>query len=327
MKTDELLNNASFRNWANGVNEADCRKWEDYLNSHPKETEALLAARMMAVGKSFTAVKTGVEETGRSWASTLDGIRSYERSRSRRRWITYATVAASVALFAVTGFVLTRDSATETVWAVLQTAPGQIMEYQFNDGTMVTLNGNSELQYPEVFDLYHVREVKLSGEAFFQVSNHGEQAPFKVITKDAQVEVLGTVFNVKARKSSVVSLLEGKVEVTESAHGDQMLLHPGQTAAVQRGGMTVREDDVQSRASWRNQLWVFDETPLRDVAADLEESFGVATRFAPGVDTDKKISGKLSTENLTTLYRALETMLGIKITETGNGISIKNSME
>jgi transmembrane sensor len=60
----------------------------------------------------------------------------------------------------------------------------------------------------------HTRDLRLlEGEALFQVAHDGER-PFRVRTLDATVRAVGTRFNVDARQTrTVVSVLEGKVEV------------------------------------------------------------------------------------------------------------------
>jgi len=323
MKVEELINDVSFRNWANGTVREDCLKWERYLDAHPEIADLLLTAKTMAGGKTFDSKKPGAREIERAWSITSDHIRSYNQERSKRHWLKYAGVAACLAVLITTGFLLAPGK--QVTWVTLNTAPGQITEYVWNDGTKVTLNGNSQLRHPESFDLLSVREVILKGEAFFDVTNLGDGTPFKVRTTDAQVLVLGTVFNIKSRgKNSVISLLEGKVEVTHLADLDRITLIPGETAVLYDHGIAVFGSDVQSAASWRNQLWVFDETPFSDVLTNLEESFGIVATISPDVDASKAISGKLSIKNLTSLYRALETMLGVTIIEKERTILIKN---
>ena len=65
-----------------------------------------------------------------------------------------------------------------------------------SDGSRVWLNAGSKLKYPEVFAGDH-REVYLEGEAYFEVARN-EQASFSVYTRDMNLQVLGTSFNIKA---------------------------------------------------------------------------------------------------------------------------------
>ena len=64
------------------------------------------------------------------------------------------------------------------------------------DGSAVTLNANSKLQYYT----HSARKVWLEGEAFFEVKKIPETAePFQVVTNDLTITVLGTTFNVNSR--------------------------------------------------------------------------------------------------------------------------------
>ena len=71
-------------------------------------------------------------------------------------------------------------------------------EYQLrlSDGTVVYLNSDSRLKYPEVFT-GNERKVYLEGEAYFEVAKDKEH-PFKVTAQGVEVNVLGTHFNVNA---------------------------------------------------------------------------------------------------------------------------------
>ena len=82
-----------------------------------------------------------------------------------------------------------------------------------SDGSHVWLNAGSKLKYPEVFAGDH-REVYLEGEAYFEVTRN-EQASFSVHTRDMNLQVLGTSFNIKAypdETETVTTLLSGSIE-------------------------------------------------------------------------------------------------------------------
>jgi len=64
------------------------------------------------------------------------------------------------------------------------------------DGTKITLDAGSVFQYPETFD-GELREVYLQGEGFFEVAAD-VQKPFIAHAGNAEIEVLGTQFNIRA---------------------------------------------------------------------------------------------------------------------------------
>jgi transmembrane sensor len=102
---------------------------------------------------------------------------------------------------------------------IISTKNGSRTKIQLPDGSIAWLNSGSKLTYGEQFG-NKVREVELSGEAFFDV-RHDETKPFIIRTPYIQVKDLGTQFNVKSYpddKISEVSLVEGSVEVTMKKH-------------------------------------------------------------------------------------------------------------
>ena len=73
----------------------------------------------------------------------------------------------------------------------LQSRPGRV-SVLLSDGSSVSLNSCSALTYPVPFT-GDVREVKLTGEAYFDVTKSDK--PFIVKMADIDVRVLGTSFN------------------------------------------------------------------------------------------------------------------------------------
>jgi len=140
---------------------------------------------------------------------------------------------------------------------------------------------------------------------------------------EGQVTVLGTQFNVQTRTPRArVSLLEGKVEV-QSNNGGEVLLHPGQTAILDRNIM-VRDEDVAALASWKDGIWSFNKTPLSDLMDRLHNDFGLQVELADQSLLSRKISGNLSTRDLSVLYKAIETMMNVRIDQQPRGIIIRN---
>src|SRR5690606_9907042 len=137
------------------------------------------------------------------------------------------------------------DSNGEMMYNTVHTPRGGEYQLALPDGTKVWLNAMSSLRYPVHFS-GDVREVELTGEAYFEVSRFQRdnvQLPFIVKTGDQTVEVLGTHFNVKAypgEKITKTTLLEGKVRVSipEKTSGAALIsnvLVPNQQSAVKHG--------------------------------------------------------------------------------------------
>ena len=102
-------------------------------------------------------------------------------------------------------------------YCVVSTPAATTTLVTLSDGTRVMLNANSTLEYPASFDDAEVREVRLKGEAHFEVTKNPHR-PFVVKAGEMQTQVLGTIFDVKAYRKDApkVTLMEGKVKVSNA---------------------------------------------------------------------------------------------------------------
>ncbi|HEY0769382.1 MAG TPA: FecR family protein, partial [Sphingobacteriaceae bacterium] len=116
-----------------------------------------------------------------------------------------------------------RNQSEEIFYNKISTPKGGQYQVILPDGSKVWLNAGSSLRFPTAFTGKE-RQVELTGEAYFEIakittlSSSGrdkQRMPFKVKTDKANVEVLGTHFNVMAyaEEGSVnTTLLEGSVK-------------------------------------------------------------------------------------------------------------------
>jgi hypothetical protein len=117
--------------------------------------------------------------------------------------------------------------------------------------------------------------VELDGEAFFAVAKDSSR-PFAVRTRAGSVEVLGTRFDLRVEGDELrLVVTEGKVALTSGNH--RLLVVAGQVAHVRNGGQAVVENAVKvdSLLSWTDGFIVFQNTPLRQVARELERRYDV----------------------------------------------------
>src|SRR5690606_36937232 len=81
------------------------------------------------------------------------------------------------------------------------------------DGSMIFLNRNTELQYPNQFAKDKRIINLIGGEAFFKVSPD-KSKPFIVNIRDVRVTVIGTSFNIRVNENKTELIVEsGIVEV------------------------------------------------------------------------------------------------------------------
>ncbi|WP_075557133.1 FecR family protein [Parabacteroides timonensis] len=194
----------------------------------------------------------------------------------------YASIAVSIALLVVSSFLYKIHTEPRPL-AYMEVASmvGSKTRVLLPDSTIVWLNGNSYIRYPEVFD-ENTRQIELIGEAFFDVTENKEK-PFIVNLEGMHVQVLGTEFNILADANSGVietTLIEGSValfnEQNSSPTADRILV-PGQQALFdkQSGSIEVRPVRTSSYTSWMTGDFFFEKITFGEILSVLERSFSV----------------------------------------------------
>jgi len=200
-------------------------------------------------------------------------------------WIT--SVAASVVIFFGIWYLYIRKPFFEVA-----VTKGQHIEYQLPDGSEVAMNADSKITFRKN-NFIENREMKLEGEAFFSVKK-GKK--FTIVTKFADIRVLGTSFNVFVRYDSLkVSCFTGKVCVTS---GDQsLIITPGESITLRYGTLIKFEDkNINSVGSWRNGEFYFENTPLSFVFKEIERQFNV--NFVVTKMNKEYFTGSFTNKNL-----------------------------
>lgn len=151
------------------------------------------------------------------------------------------------------------------------------------DGTNVWLNSDSELKFPAQFN-GKMREVYLKGEAFFEVKSNPKQ-PFIVMTKEANVQVFGTSFNVMNYEDEArveVALQSGKVDFIETRTNRAYPLIPGDMIRMDKESSFVSfsKEDVNIISAWRTGYFYFENMPLEELVVKLERWYQVKFVFA-----------------------------------------------
>ncbi|MGD9929922.1 MAG: FecR family protein [Mangrovibacterium sp.] len=145
------------------------------------------------------------------------------------------------------------------------------------DQTLVYLRPGTNLQYDSRFNKKH-RQVTLDGEAYFEVTRDAN-SPFTVLTREAEIKVLGTSFNVCAKQLSAITqttLVEGKVEFTTRA-GEKYLLEPDQMLELNSETSKVKVTQVNTDlyTAWKDGKVIFRNATLGEITRRLEEIYHV----------------------------------------------------
>lgn len=189
---------------------------------------------------------------------------------------TYQRVAAILILPLLLSFLAyfyfqSKPSATAFSYAEIQCPLGVRTKFQLPDGSIGYLNSGSHLKYPVQF--IEDRKVELSGEAFFDVV-HNAEMPFHVKTRNLDIKVLGTTFNVIANEdeqTEEVVLQTGKVDVYLSTGKQLAVLTPNEklTLDLDKRNFTKNQVEATQYTTWKEGKLVFRNENMQLVARRL----------------------------------------------------------
>lgn len=268
--TDELL----FKYFSNEASAEEVAQIEQWLEEDPARQSEFDSAHYL-----FNAMILHSDELSKM---TTPGAleKTSRKSKVRRLVYRYAAAAAAVVIAGLSGVFVEREINYNKMTAqtnVLEVPAGQRMSVTLSDGTQVQLNGNSRIEYPAIFSRKQ-RNVKLSGEAFFEVK-HDERHPFIVETFASKVEVLGTRFNVYADEASEyfsTALVDGKVKVTTNDEtAEQVVLAPDEMVKFVNNHLVVTKVDAENLISWTEGYVNLADTDFASLMHRFENVYGV----------------------------------------------------
>ena len=198
------------------------------------------------------------------------------------------------------------------------------------DGTLVHLNYNSRLIYPEKFG--DRRDVILDGEAYFMVAKD-KSRQFVVHTPQGDVKVYGTEFWVNTRADAQASqpstvsyqlaLVSGSISFTP-ANGKEAMLKPGQELSIVNSQLSITDVDTAPYVAWNTGNFVFDDCPLEQLTDVLARWYGMKVRFYSDSSRHILFTGILSRyADVMTSLESISAVANVEITIEGNTIIVK----
>ena len=187
---------------------------------------------------------------------------------------------------------VTPESEDKILYNKIETPVGGKYQVNLPDGSKVWLNSSSSLRFSALFN-GDTREVELSGEAYFDVSKN-KNKPFKVITQDQIVEVLGTQFNINSYSDEgpiKTTLIEGSVKII---YKDKVvLLSPGQQFQPKESAAKVVEADTEEVVAWKDGYFVFKNEDIRSIMRKLSRWYNVDVSYSGNIP-DVGFGGNIS---------------------------------
>ena len=200
------------------------------------------------------------------------------------------------------------------------TPRGGTYQITLPDGSKAWLNAASSIRFPASFSGLVNRKVVLDGEAYFEVSKNKKQ-PFVVQTKNQDVTVLGTHFNVSAYEDEhtvKTTLLEGSVNVNGT------ILKPDQQSILINNKISVIPIDAQEAVAWKNGEFLFNKEPLGSIMNKISRWYDVEVRYENSKMENKQFWGSITRfTNVSDVLKMLELTGDVHFKIEGRTIIVK----
>ncbi|RQP08489.1 MAG: DUF4974 domain-containing protein [Parapedobacter sp.] len=262
------------------------------------------------------------------------------------RYFVWRRVVAAAAVLLVLGLVVFQSIYRGNPQTFI-TQVGERKSVILPDGSTVRLNGGSMLVLDGGFNQAN-RRITFRGEGYFQIEKDAKR-PFTIVTEGTTINVLGTVFNLRAYEEEdkiETALISGRVEFTLPANPAKKIpLQPGKKVSVYKegirdssgtaaltGGATENYivsditlspgQPMANETLWTADKLVFDGDNLVLVASKLEKWYGVEVKIANGANREKKFSAIFPHMELDTVLQALARTGSLRFSRSGESVTL-----
>ncbi len=203
------------------------------------------------------------------------------------------------------------------------TAKGEKKEIFLEDGSVIVLNSNSSITYPEEFET--TRNIKLVGQAYFKVFRDVKR-PFIVQTHDVKVRVLGTSFDINSynHQDTKVSVISGKVEVSSPTGKKVQITKNQQADLIKNSDLQISTENSEDKIAWISNTIMLKNTKLSETVKIIENWYNVDIAIEDPELNNLTISGKFKDEKLENVLESIAYLKQLKINyTTKNHITIR----
>jgi|SRR5690625_1493358 len=288
----------------------DLKKKEGEQETETDEQQAWFE-EIYAQAQMREAEVSGYQETGQSKIKQISSRRWKDL-----QWVNIAAVLIFSAMLSLAHYFYNESQAPqleEVVYSEKVAAPGEKVRFMLSDGTQVHLNSGSRIEYVDGFE-DHIREVTLEGEAFFVVASDTAR-PFFVHSGDILTRVLGTSFNIRsytdeneatiAVASGEVAVMESGSDVAEENYGAVLQANQWTTYREEEHTFETNSGDIFLFTAWQDDVLLYKESTLEDVANRLELWYGVNIAFEDDAIKDCIIQGEHRNERLANVLESI----------------------
>lgn len=210
----------------------------------------------------------------------------------------------------------------------ISTPIGKTISFKLHDGSTVYLNSKSQITFKNNPGFKQSRQVKLVGEAFFEVTED-KAHPFIIENNGREIRVLGTSFNVKGydeQSKFKLALASGKVELKIEDQGYSGVLTPGNevTYDVSNDRITKVNKDINRMGAWRKGVYIFENASIEELTNDLRQMYPIAFKYEGEMPKFLFTGEVIREDDWAKVLEKLEMTGRVKFMVDGNEVTVKN---
>lgn len=307
------------------------QRWIDLSAENKAQVENL--RKIWTLTKDPTKVKPADVNVDLAWKGLKNKMDQYSGIEKRhipkqRSLMFYVVRVAAVFVIGLLVFTIYRYQSQQLDQVLLASSDSTITNSPLPDGTIISLNHLTTIEYPEEFS-QNERRVKLVGEAFFKVKKDTAK-PFIIEAHNAIITVLGTSFNVKALEEDVaveVLVEEGLVQLSNPDQTQSVKLHVGEKGIfIKETNEVKKEIDIDAESLyWLNKTLLFRNTNLSAVFETLERLYSVEIKVENQLILNCQLTAKFSNESIDHIIDHISTIFELEIVKDDGNILIKGN--
>lgn len=332
---EHFLVDEFFIQWVKNPNENTTHFWEKWLVANPKKRGIVLEAAQLIKSIGY---KEKPEFSNEVYIKLFENIIRFEDLTVDQdtgipklaNWYSFFSFRKIAAIF-ICAFCIwgawdilsfqDEVEVKEVTFITKKNPKGVKSSIKLSDGSVIHLNSNSEIIYPNEFS-DSLRTISLKGEAFFDVSK--ESRPFKVNVDNTIVEVLGTEFNINQSKGEelAVALVSGKVKVNDT-HGNQVILDPSEMLVIKNDGNFYKSTfDSLQVVGWKDKNLIFKRDDFYTVKEKLENWYGIEITVKGKIGSKWAYTGEYHDETLKNVLEGIRQTSNIHYKLKGKKVEI-----
>lgn len=313
-QAEDFASDESFIAYYLRTDESAIHFWEDWISRNPEKLDEVLNAERLIDALTlrlptdeFNIEKNRFEDFLSDSAATIEETKISPQKFNGKRFALILSIFFIISIGSIFIYKQSKNPSTVQSYVTRYNGHQKISIIWLSDGSKITLNANSTLTYPKKFSAQK-RDVKLSGEAFFEVAKD-KSRPFTVQANGTKTRVLGTKFNVSAYQDMdkiKVALLEGNVEFSASNQNQKMLLKPNEMAVFSSKSKRIEKTrfDKNDILEWKNAVIAFHNASFKDIQSTFLNVYGI-TLLNKTDDTLWNYTGRFEKTDYLTVIKSI----------------------